>query len=111
MKHRLITLVGLALAGHAAWAAESSSTELATLAKNKNCFACHAVEKKVVGPAFAEVAKVYAKDPKAADTLTEKVLKGGSGKWGPIPMPSNAQVSPAEARKLVEWVLQTAPAS
>ncbi len=75
------------------------------LAKSKNCLSCHAMDKKVVGPAFKDIAKKYAGDAKAADALAAKVIKGGSGVWGPVPMPANAQVSAAESKKLVTWVL------
>ena len=75
------------------------------LAKAKNCMACHAVDKKVVGPSYKDVAKKYAGDAKAADMLAAKVIKGGSGVWGPVPMPANAQVNEAESKKLVAWVL------
>jgi len=75
------------------------------LAKAKNCMACHAVANKVVGPAFKDVAKKYAADKTAADKLAAKVIKGGSGVWGAVPMPANPQVSEAEAKKLVAWVL------
>ena len=75
------------------------------LAKSKNCMACHAVANKVVGPAYKDVAKKYAGDKTAEDTLVKKVIAGGSGVWGPVPMPANPQVSEAEARTLVKWVL------
>ena len=75
------------------------------LAKSKNCMACHAVDKKVVGPAYKDVAKKYAGDAKAADMLASKIINGGSGVWGPVPMPANAQVSDADAKKLVAWIL------
>jgi len=74
------------------------------LAKAKNCMTCHAVDKKVVGPAYKEVAKKYAGDKTAADKLATKIIKGGSGVWGAVPMPANA-VSEAEAKKLAAWVL------
>jgi cytochrome c len=77
----------------------------ADLAKAKNCMACHAVANKVVGPAFKDVAKKYVGDKTAEDKLVAKVLKGGSGVWGAIPMPANPQVSDADARILVKWVL------
>ncbi len=77
----------------------------AELATKKNCMACHAVDKKLVGPAYKEVAAKYAGQKDAVDKLTQKVLKGGSGVWGAVPMPANAQVTPAEAKQLVEWVL------
>lgn len=75
------------------------------LAKSKNCLACHAVDKKLVGPAYKDVAAKYAGDAGAEAKLIEKVMKGGKGVWGPIPMPPNPQVSAAEAKTLVEWVL------
>ena len=76
-----------------------------TLAKAKNCMACHAVDKKLVGPAYKDVAAKYAGQKDAADKLAQKVIKGGVGVWGQIPMPANAQVNDAEAKKLVAWIL------
>ena len=75
------------------------------LAKAKNCMACHAVDKKLVGPAYKEVAAKYAGQPDAVATLATKVQKGGVGVWGKVPMPPNAQVNDADAKALVEWVL------
>lgn len=75
------------------------------LATAKNCMACHAVDKKVVGPSFKEVAAKYAGQKDAADKLASKVMKGGSGVWGPVPMPENKQVSADDAKKLVTWIL------
>ena len=75
------------------------------LAKSKNCMACHATDKKLVGPAYKEVAKKYAGDAKAVDMLATKIVKGGSGVWGAIPMPANTQVSEADAKKLAAWVM------
>ena len=77
------------------------------LAKAKNCMACHTVATKLVGPAYKDVAQKYAGQKGAEDKLVQKVLKGGAGTWGPIPMPANPQVSEAEARSLVKWVLAT----
>ncbi|MEY2891035.1 MAG: hypothetical protein RJA98_943 [Pseudomonadota bacterium] len=79
----------------------------ADLAQKKNCMACHAVDKKLVGPAYKDVAAKYAGQKDAVDKLTQKVMKGGAGVWGPVPMPANTQVSAAEAKQLVEWVLST----
>lgn len=75
------------------------------LASAKNCMACHSIDKKVVGPAFKDVASKYAAQKDVADMLATKIIKGGSGAWGPVPMPANAQVSPAEAKKLASWIL------
>ena len=75
------------------------------LATAKNCMACHAVDKKLVGPAYKEVATKYAGQKDAADKLAVKIVKGGAGVWGPVPMPANPQVTEAEAKKLAAWVL------
>jgi|SRR5450830_1031124 cytochrome c len=74
------------------------------LAQKKNCLACHSVEKKVVGPAYKDVAAKYAGQNVTAKLAT-KVMKGGAGVWGAVPMPANPQVSQAEAETLVKWVL------
>lgn len=75
------------------------------LARQKNCLACHAVDKKVLGPAYKDVAAKYAGQPDAADKLAAKIRKGGVGVWGQIPMPANPQVNEAEAKQLADWVL------
>jgi len=75
------------------------------LAKSKNCMACHAVDKKLVGPSYKDVSKKYAGDAKAVDALATKIVKGGSGVWGAIPMPANPQVTEADAKKLASWIL------
>jgi cytochrome c len=77
----------------------------ADLAKAKNCMACHAIATKLVGPAYKDVAAKYAGQKDAEDKLVAKVMKGGSGTWGAVPMPANPQVSESEARTLVKWVL------
>jgi cytochrome c len=93
----------LIIAATAAIAAPAIADE--ALAKSKNCMACHAVDKKLVGPSYKDVAKKYAGDAKAADMLAAKIIKGGSGVWGAIPMPANTQVSEADSKKLAAWVL------
>jgi cytochrome c len=75
------------------------------LAKAKHCMSCHAIDKKIVGPAFLAVADKYRNEPSAASRLAVKVIQGGSGVWGVNYMPENKQVSPEEAQKLVAWVL------
>jgi len=99
MKYSLI--VGAALAV----LASGSALANADLAKAKNCLACHAVDNKVVGPGYKEVAKKYAGDKTAEGKLIQKVIKGGTGTWGAIPMPANPQVTEAEAKTLVKWIL------
>ena len=95
------TLISIALSAAAIAPAMADQA----LAQSKNCMACHAVDKKLVGPAFKDVAAKYAGQKDAADKLAAKIIKGGSGVWGPIPMPANAQVNDAEAKKLATWVL------
>ena len=77
----------------------------ADLAQKKACMACHAVDKKIVGPAFKDVAKKYAGQKDIEAKLVTKVLKGGGGVWGTMPMPANPQVSEAEAKQLVKWIM------
>ena len=75
------------------------------LAKKHNCTACHALDKKLVGPAYKEVAAKY-KGQSVAAKMEDKVKKGGAGVWGPVPMPPNATLPDADIKKLVEWVLK-----
>jgi cytochrome c len=100
MKRSLMLSVLLAMASTSALAQNE-----ADLAKAKNCMACHAVQNKLVGPALKDVASKYAGQKDAEAKLVQKVMKGGAGAWGPVPMPANPQVSEAEARQLVKWVL------
>ena len=100
MKRVLLTFAALAAVTMAAPAMADEA-----LAKSKNCMACHAVDKKLVGPAYKDVAAKFAKDPGAVDMLAGKIMKGSSGVWGAVPMPPNANVSEAEAKKLAAWVM------
>jgi cytochrome c len=75
------------------------------LATAKNCLACHNIDRKVVGPAYKDVAAKYRGDKSAPARLAAKVMEGGGGVWGVVKMPSNPQVSETEAKKLVAWVL------
>jgi cytochrome c len=105
MKIRIITLISLAAALTSVQAPVFADQ---ALAQAKNCMACHAVDKKMVGPSYQDVAKKYAGNKDAAAMLAEKIQKGstpGKGNWGAIPMPANPQVSPADATKLAAWVL------
>jgi cytochrome c len=99
MKRLLFVCLGFgALVSNAAMASPE-------LAKAKNCMACHTVANKVIGPSFKDVAARYAGQKDAEDKLVQKVLKGGSGAWGSAVMPANPQVSEAEARTLVKWIM------
>jgi cytochrome c len=77
----------------------------ADLAQKKNCLACHAIDKKLVGPAYKDVAAKYAGQKDMAAKLAAKIQSGGVGVWGQIPMPANPQVSADEAKQLAAWVL------
>ena len=84
--------------------ADAAPGDDADFARSKKCMNCHAVDRKVVGPAFKSVAARYANDPEAEARLAKKIMQGGSGSWGVVPMPSN-DVTTAEARRLAHWVL------
>ncbi len=75
------------------------------LAQKSACMSCHQVAKKVVGPAFQDVAKKYKGDAKAAEHIVGVIKKGGKGVWGQVPMPPHPQLSDADAKKLADWVL------
>lgn len=89
--------------------ASTDDAKAAALAKQNACLGCHAVDKKIVGPSLQAIAKKYASDPNASAFLKNKILKGGSGSWGVVPMPANAKLSDAELSLLVGWILRGAP--
>jgi cytochrome c len=93
----------LVLTAFAALSAPAMADE--ALAKAKNCMACHAVDKKLVGPAYKDISKKYAGNAAAVAQLATKIQKGGAGVWGAIPMPANPGVNDADAKKLAQWVL------
>jgi cytochrome c len=99
---KILIALACAAAGFAVTTPALADMQLATA---KNCMACHAVDKKLVGPSYKDVAAKYAGQKDANDKLAAKVMKGGSGVWGPVPMPANPQVSADEAQKLVAWIL------
>ncbi|MBK6356624.1 MAG: c-type cytochrome [Betaproteobacteria bacterium] len=74
------------------------------LAKAKNCMTCHTVDKKIVGPAYKDIAAKRAGDKGAEAALTAKIKNGSQGEWGQVPMPAN-NVTDAEAATLAKWVL------
>jgi cytochrome c len=87
------------------FASAAMADELEDMMKKNGCNACHAEDKKILGPAYKDVAAKYKGDPGALAKLSEKVKKGGSGVWGPVPMPPNAQVSDADIKKMVQLIL------
>jgi cytochrome c len=99
---KTLTQVLLATAGLSIIAMPVLASE--ELAKKHACTACHSVDKKLVGPAFKEVANKYRGDPKSEAALFEKVKKGGVGVWGQVPMPPNASVPDADIKAMVKWI-------
>lgn len=78
------------------------------IATQSGCLACHAVDKKLIGPSYQDAAKKYAGQSDAIAKVAESIKKGGAGKWGPIPMPAQPNLSDAEAKALAEWILSGA---
>lgn len=99
---KILLVIACAAAGFSITTPALADLQLATA---KNCMACHAVDKKLVGPSFKDVAAKYAGQKDASEKLAAKVMKGGAGVWGPVPMPANPQVSADEAKTLVAWIL------
>ena len=97
-KTAILAAIGMSLAILPAAANEE-------LAKKNACTACHAVDKKIVGPAFKEVAAKYRNDKGAEAKLVDKVKNGGVGVWGQVPMPPNSHVADADVKTLVKWIL------
>jgi cytochrome c len=98
-KFALVAAVGIVVAAPAMAQAD--------LAQKKNCLACHAIDQKLIGPAYKDVAAKYKGQKDAPAKLAEKIQKGGAGVWGQIPMPPNP-VTPEEAKSLAAWVLSMA---
>jgi len=94
----------LALLAGASPGAESAPSAL-QLAQQQDCFSCHAIDHDVVGPAWLKIAQTYDGQPQAATILTFKVLNGGAGHWGSVPMPAHPKLSEADAKQIVKWIL------
>ena len=101
MKYSLILAALLATAA----SGSALAADPAAAAQKAGCMACHAMDKKLVGPSYKEIAAKYAGQADAAAMLADKVKKGGVGVWGKVPMPPNPQVNDADAKALVDWVL------
>ncbi len=96
-------LVTVAAVGSLMMAMTASADQ--ALAQKSGCLACHSIDKKVLGPAFKDVAAKYKGDKTAEAKLSAKVKAGGSGVWGPMPMPANTQVKDEDIKTIVKWVL------
>jgi len=104
MKLMLIKAVAVGLASSGLFSAGSAFAN-EELFKKSNCMACHAIEQKRLGPSMKQVAAKYDGDSTAADRLAKKIREGGVGVWGQMPMPPQPQVSEADAKTLVEYIL------
>ena len=103
--HLAVLSASLCLAGSAFGQGKVDAKAAEALAMKSGCIACHAVDKKLIGPSYKDVAAKYKADKDAATKLAAKVKAGGQGVWGPVPMPPNAQVSDADIKLLVAWVM------
>ncbi|SUA89770.1 c-type cytochrome [Pandoraea pulmonicola] len=75
------------------------------LARERNCMTCHATDRTLLAPSYRDIARRYAGQPKATDSITRSIAEGSRGKWGNIPMPASPQVAPDEASRLAHWIL------
>lgn len=98
----IIAAMGLIMTG------VSTAADMPDVAKKNNCTACHAIDKKVVGPGWQDVADKYKGDAAAAEKLSNVIVKGGRGVWGPMPMPATSKISDEEVKELVAFVLSLA---
>jgi cytochrome c len=103
-KNQKMNKLALLIATIATIAISTSAIASPELARTKNCMSCHSVDRKLVGPSFQEISKRY-KGTNAVQQMESKIINGGSGSWGPIPMPANKQVSEQEAQILSKWIL------
>ena len=103
----VVALVGFAGLVTAAWADDAPRGQM--IARANACMGCHAVDRKVVGPSFQQIAAKYKGDAQAPAKLVNKVKDGGSGVWGVLPMPPHPAMSDADIRTVVDWVLAGAP--
>lgn len=95
----IVVVTGLTFSGSA------MSVDMPAIAKKNGCANCHAIEKKLVGPAWQAVAEKYKGDATAVDKLNLKIAKGGSGVWGPVPMPAQPKLSDGDRHELIEFIL------
>ena len=102
-RHSIVLALGLSIAGGAHAVMDNATAE--AMMKKNGCSACHEVDKKLIGPAFKDVAAKYRGDKGAADVLRDKVKKGGTHIWGEAAMPPNVLASDADIKELVDWIL------
>ena len=99
------TIVSMITAAGLLVVVSALAADMPAVAKKNNCVACHAIDKKLVGPAWADVAKKYKGDAGAAAHLDDKIAKGGKGVWGPMPMPPNPKMTAEERKEVIDFIL------
>ncbi|MGV7243778.1 c-type cytochrome [Caballeronia sp. M23-90] len=110
----VVVAVGLVAAGQGAVAVDApaaavSPADAMNIARKNACMGCHAVDRKLVGPSFQQIAEKYKGDAKAPARLEAKVRDGGSGVWGMLPMPSHRSMDSGDIRTVVAWILAGSP--
>lgn len=105
MKQTILRALLVTLLTASAAAARADQADGLALAQRRNCMACHAVSKPLMGPSFHDVAGKYSARGDAVDYLAQSIVKGSVGVWGNVPMPANTQLSNTEAHTLAQWVL------
>lgn len=100
-RHR-VSISVLSLVSITVYSGSSNANE--ALAKKSSCTACHAMSTKVMGPSFRDIAEKYAGKPDAVDALSQSIRQGGAGRWGSLPMPPQAQLSPTSVTVLASWL-------
>jgi cytochrome c len=101
---------GVAARAQAPAPADSAAADIPALLREKGCHACHAMREPLLGPPYQAIAALHgARRDVMADVLAEKIIAGGAGNWGFVPMIANDQVSVTEARQIAEWILDQAP--
>ncbi|MDN5843726.1 MAG: c-type cytochrome [Alcaligenaceae bacterium] len=109
MKFTAIALCAPLLAFAATANAQADTAQVKDILNKNACLACHAIDHKVVGPGYTDIAAKYKGDPAAAAQLAKHIKEGSSGVWGPIPMPANAGISDADIKVVVDWLMAGAP--
>ncbi|MEJ0003516.1 MAG: c-type cytochrome [Pararobbsia sp.] len=102
--------LAIGLAGSAPDAMAVDAAAAQAIYRANSCASCHTIDRRLVGPAYRDIAAKYKNDPGAAARLERVVKYGGSGVWGVIPMPSHPRMSDADIRTVVDWILAGAPA-
>ncbi|MGR7948485.1 c-type cytochrome [Alcaligenes sp. RM2] len=106
---QLLVCTALFSAGFSAQAAEASFDSVKDVLTRNACLSCHTVDRKVVGPAYKDIANMRKDDPANAEVIAQHIRQGSKGVYGPLPMPANAAISDADIKAVVAWIMAGAP--